>query len=533
MRWRDRIRTAVDAAVEIVSPKWALERKAYRRAGSIMAGYEGAQTTRPRSTWVGSGGSADAEILHDLVRLRERSRDLMQNSGAANAVKIAFLDNVVGTGIMPQAAVDAEALGMSPEEAAALNKTLERKFACWAKKSSADGRTSFAEQQAMVMAQVLMNGDVLALPLMLDEAHRDYSLAIELVEADRLDDPYGLSADPRYKDTTTRGGVELGKRGQPVAYWISEQHPGDATLRGAEQNRKFRRVPAYNDLGRPNVLHIYMQDRPGQSRGVPLLAPVLNAFKDLKDYCEAELIATKVAACFTAFVTSQGDALTQAQNRTTRLGTNDQEREQEIAPGAIYYLKAGETVQTATPGRPNPSFEQFVDRVYLDIGASMGLPYELLSRDFRKTNYSSHKAAFLEAHRTFQRWQSWARARFLQPCYEMFVEEVFLRGEVAMPDFYENREAVCRARWIAPAKGIIDPAKELKAVNDAIQANLLTYAEAVAMLSGADWEDVAEQRAREKRRMEELDIEPVVTGVGSAPANQGGDAPDTEDATNG
>ncbi len=47
-----------------------------------------------------------------------------------------------------------------------------------------------------------------------------------------------------------------------------------------------------------------MQDweRPGQRRGVPVLAPVIEALKQLGRYTDAELVAAVVSGLFTVFV---------------------------------------------------------------------------------------------------------------------------------------------------------------------------------------------------------------------------------------
>ena len=43
----------------------------------------------------------------------------------------------------------------------------------------------------------------------------------------------------------------------------------------------------------------------GQTRGLPFFAPVLTYFKDLAEYVEAELVAARIAACFSLFITSE------------------------------------------------------------------------------------------------------------------------------------------------------------------------------------------------------------------------------------
>ncbi|MCH5894346.1 phage portal protein, partial [Salmonella enterica] len=71
--------------------------------------------------------------------------------------------------------------------------------------------------------------------------------------------------------------------------------------------RKWERIPAYGKkTGRRNVLHV-MQDweRPGQRRGVPVLAPVIEALKQLGRYTDAELVAAVVSGLFTVFVKTE------------------------------------------------------------------------------------------------------------------------------------------------------------------------------------------------------------------------------------
>ena len=44
------------------------------------------------------------------------------------------------------------------------------------------------------------------------------------------------------------------------------------------------------------MLHCYRMDRPGQVRGVPVMAPILLALWDLEGYMEAVRVGTRAAA---------------------------------------------------------------------------------------------------------------------------------------------------------------------------------------------------------------------------------------------
>ena len=76
-------------------------------------------------------------------------------------------------------------------------------------------------------------------------------------------------------------------------------------------------VPAYGaQTGRRNAIHLFERRRPGQSRGVPYLAPVIETLKQLDRYTEAEIAAAVVAGLFAVFVKSEGDGLSPLESAT-------------------------------------------------------------------------------------------------------------------------------------------------------------------------------------------------------------------------
>jgi len=82
--------------------------------------------------------------------------------------------------------------------------------------------------------------------------------------------------------------------------------------------------------------------------------------------------------------------------------------------------------------------------VLRNIAAGLNIPYELLAMDFSRTNYSSARAALLEAWRYFQGRRRWLQDYWLTPIYELWLEEAVNAGVVAAPDYYANRYAYRR-----------------------------------------------------------------------------------------
>ena len=495
-----KIGRSFDRMIGIFNPKALYKREAYRQAISALTAYKGAERSRLYANWLASSGSADSDLLNELKVLRERSRDLNRNDAHASGITNTITTNTVGTGIVPQSRINAKNIGIEDqdqiEELQILQEDIWEK---WTPFADVQNRMDFYEIQALVDRQILESGEALIMPVMLVDKNRPYSLALDVIEPDRLEAPFGKANDPRI-----RGGVQLGERGEPTGYFIRESHPGDIRVRPGISGNIFRFIPAFSPSGRKNVFHLYPVLRPGQSRGVPFFAPVMNYFKNLADYMEAELVAARIAACFAIFVKKE-DAYGAALSRAPL--TNDKgQRIESMEPGIIEYLNPGEDIASFNPNRPGGSFEPFVDRMLRAICAALNLPYELVAKDFSKTNYSSARASLLEARRYFKCRQIWLTRKLCQPVWELLMEEAYLRNEFPIQNFYENQKDYCRARWIPPGWPWVDPMKEAESSELAVQIGVSTLADENAA-QGKDWEETLEQRAREAKKIKELEEE--------------------------
>src|SRR5690606_4055785 len=124
-----------------------------------------------------------------------------------------------------------------------------------------------------------------------------YDLRVRLIEADRCCDP-----QPADKNKDIKGGVEVDKNGEIVAFHFVNRHP----LSNGLSKREWKRVEAFGKTtGRRNVIHLMESERPEQRRGVPILAPVIESLKQLGRYTEAELMAAVVSGMFTVFIKSE------------------------------------------------------------------------------------------------------------------------------------------------------------------------------------------------------------------------------------
>ena len=386
-----------------------------------------------------------------------------------------------------------------------------------------------------------MNGEGLALPLWLDRSASPARTCLQVIEPDRLANPFMEPDSERL-----RGGIEIDPYGAPIAYHIRKMHPGDRFwLMGAGFDTDTERIPAFTPWGRRRVIHVHDRERAGQTRGKPGLASVLRQFKVLGDYTNAELKAAVVNA-MVAMVTESSigqeglvellsgspDAMKAYQDGLASRGRASVD----FNAGMIIPLALGEKLNSFTPGRPSTSFEPFTLALFRHVAAGLNIPYELLLKDFSKTNYSSARAALLEGWRFFKGRRKWLSTYWAQPVYELWLEEMVETGRIVAPDFQAKRGLYCRAKWVGDGRGWIDPLKEAQAVEKRLSVAVSTLEDEAAE-QGADWEEVLEQRAREQRRAEALGITlPWMTGadtvterVDTGAAGDGGDpAPDGE-----
>lgn len=434
-----------------------------------------------------------------------RVQDLAANDALATSIVDSMALNVAGTGLQPQATPKDKILSWNEEQVKNFETQAEWAWSLWARQCSTTGLPFWAVQFLSARSMVLY-GEYFRQPVLVDSPGRRLSLALHCVHPARIYTP-----SDKESDLSVRDGVECTPKGVPVAYWVENAADPNASPEGRSSG-DFARIPA--QVGHwPGMLHGMLTREEEQHRGVSLLAPATKGFRDLGDYLDYELVGAIIAASFPVFIEEPllGDFPGQ------ELGVADAEPVyQEVAPGQLLHGRPGQKPHILGHNRPGNSFPAFVERVIRMIGASCGLPYEVVSKDFSKTNYSSARAALLEAWRVYQFHQKWLVEQLCRPCWEMVIEEAWLRGLIELPagtDFYAQREALTACIWLPPRRGHVDPVKEAASQALGLKLGILTLEEIVAE-QGGDWKAKLEQRKREVDYLRELGLE--ADGAGGA-----------------
>ena len=499
---------AIDRMVAYFNPEAGRDRVHARMQIDAAQAFTGASRSRPAMReWRTSKGSADDDVNPELETLRSRSRDLERNNPIAHGALKTKTTYVIGTGLRPEPSIDADYLGLTSEQAEALQAKIAREFELVAGSPEGDAsrRKTFYQKQSELYHSALTNGDSFLLLPFFERGAWPYHTRFRSVEADRVTNP-----NNKRDSETLSGGFELDDNGATAAIHILQ---GAASRRFFRSKAQWQRVPLYRDDGARNVLvHANHSMRAGQTRGVPDLSPVIEVIKQAGRYIDAELMASVISSKFTVFIKSDragggGDAYAPGGGGGALDDDGDEDdddtpRDLRLGDGLVSELEEGESIETANPGRPNAQFDPFVTALWRQIGGALGIPFEILLKHFT-ASYSASRAALLQ----FASYILVDRADFVvdvcQPYYEAIIAEAVARGRLHMPGFFKDpmvRRAYCRALWHGPVMGEIDELKAANAAEKRLNIGISTHERESRRLIGESWGQMNEQRRIEERR---------------------------------
>lgn len=481
--------------------------------------------------WTGYELGSESAAVVERVRIQRRASDLAANDWAAEAVLGTITHHSVGTGLRPAPQIPHELLGISREEAAQLNSRFAWLFHSWSKTADATGRFSFADLQFLGLRSMLTMGEMLHLPVMLSEKETKalglkFSFALQAVSPLRLRTPSAMSNDADVKD-----GIRFSATGRPLEYYLLSPKTSSSMCSQYDSGAEFSTVKA-RLAHRPGIFHLFAPKDDEQIRGVSIFANSANLFRHLDDALAYELVAQVIASKFAVFI--EKDEMENPYGVRLEQKEDDPKPRyyQDVDGVEIVYGNANEKPHLLKNERPSSNFNTFVEQVFRAISASAGMPDIVVSKKYERTNYSSARAAQNEAWRVFRWYRQFFGEKYAQKCYEMMLEEAYLRGYFQLPagapDFYEAFELWTSCAWHGPARGYMDPTKEIQAKLMAIEGFLETRAEAMAE-DGRDFEDEFPQFLREREMMQQLVSSSSALGGDAGPSGRRPAASDDED----
>ncbi len=465
------------------------------------ASFKASETNRLNSHWSTWRGDINTILRSELRTLRNRSRWLIYNNPHAGSALSTMINYVIGTGMMPQAAVR-QVLSVTIDgkkrneivEMSNWNDYMDDLFELWAQNvdmnCTADDPCTFQAQQAMVLRRWFEDGEC----FIRTRAVKSWEVipfASEILLPEWLDESI-----TEYNGNDVFMGIEIDKFGRKLAYHFMSAD-GDGTLTAG---RKTVRVPA------SDMIHLYVRHQPRQLRGVPPLVASMDRFFHLDEYSEYELIGAKIAACFGAFITTPaGDS-----GDVTTLGNKTDVTDADgnvlttVEPGIIGKLPPGYGVQFAQPQKPGTTFGMFTEyhQRAIAAGVEFGLSYEAMTRDTSKSSYSGGRLSQLMDFQTFRSIQTLIGSQYVRIMYNRLLDAAVSSGAVSAPGYFLpspgrkfwQRMEVLTSGW----PWGINPLQEVNASRESMKAGITTLADECSYL-GRSWK----QQLRLKHKIDQ------------------------------
>ena len=431
----------IDRLVGFINPRAGLLRTVARE--QLSRAYEGASRRdgwKPRR----AGASANTDHNGDATELRARARSLVQNVPYVARAIEALVSSTIGTGISPRS--------LAPEAEA---KRIDALWEQWTHVADADGLGNFYSLQARAYRAMEIDGEVLI--RIRPRSPQDglpVPLQLQLLEIDWLDSAKCGTIQGR----SIVNGVEYDGLGRVSAYWLFDRHPGE--LIGTLRKAASRPVPA------SRIIHLYRPDRPGQGRGFSRLSPVIARIRDVQLYEDAEISRKNLESRLS--VIASGDLAQMAappvDGETAAAGDLGQ-----LGSGGITSVPAGMNLTVIEP-KAAPGYTDYIVQQHHIIAAGIGVPYESMTGDMTKVNFSSARIRRIDFKRDVEQVQ-WL---LLVPQLCNRVRAAFMEAALLAGVLQRAEPAV---DWSTPKWEYVNPAQDVKADADEIAAGLSSFSE--------------------------------------------------------
>ena len=141
-----------------------------------------------------------------------------------------------------------------------------------------------------------------------------------------------------------------------------------------------------------------------------------------------------------------------------------------LEPGAVEDLPPGWDIDFASPPQPEDD-ESFTKGILRAVASDYGIPYDVLTGDLSEVNFSSARMGFQEFSRNIETWRWQLLApQFLVPLVGWYLDAEAIGGFNGRPE---------QPLWTAPSRQVVDPAREIPALRDAVRAGFMSLPQAI------------------------------------------------------
>ena len=330
------------------------------------------------------------------------------------------------------------------------------------------------------MQRVLVDGEFIARKR---RGRGDHGLQLQMIDAELLDHTLNRRAGTAQNEI--RMGIEMDAMGKPITYYFLPEAPPQWTGTSALSS-KHTGVPA------DQIVHLFIQERPGQSRGVTWLAPTGLRARMLDKIEEAVTIGWRMGASKMGFFKAN-------ENYSAPVDTDGKPVEmfgnvpQSTEPGEFWELPEGLDFQQFDPGYPDASFEEVKKSIIREFASGFGVSYPELGNDFSGVSYSAGQIGVQSDISFWSDLQQFWVDGFEEPVFLEWLPLAITIGALELPaSKIKKFKAV---KFQPPRRKHIDPLKTHNAQRVALGDMSRSIFDITAE-NGADFEDIVDDTRR-------------------------------------
>jgi len=456
----DRLGRGIDALIRPIAPRWALQRAKYRFAYDAIDGH---RTRKKRSS---GGGTGDNQLTErDRQQLAEIQREMMQNNPLVKGLLKTERDGVIGSTVKVRAATADDGW----------NKTADAIWKEEMEEGPCDVTRRYNINQYRRMNYLAYRRDGDSFTLFTEDG-------LQGIEGEQVGTPHAKKSE----HIQIAGGVAFDKsNNRLLGYYI-----------GTPSEYGFIKAETYRRYKADDVHMMFDPERYSQARGEPALAASTVFIDHLSGYIEAELVAARVNACFSMFVSRKDEFADEPAGYTGGVSSSgydeDGERLEKMEPGRIMYGDLNETATGIGQQRPGDLFDPFTLRMLGFIGRPLNIPLMLITLDFSGATFMNARIAYQKVQESWIAEQDNRVKPLERRTWRWKMAQAIARGELSAREDAFKCTVRCK-RW-----PYVDPFKEAKA-DEVELANGTTNRMIICERKGDDYEEVDEQLQKENK----------------------------------
>ena len=300
-------------------------------------------------------------------------------------------------------------------------------------------------------------------------------LDISVYEADQIASPWTTPTTDRLIDD----GIRVDEHTNELSVYVLDNHPGDNF--GSSLVDTGQWYPA------SEVLHLFREERPRQTRGIPRATSALQTLPIMRRQELATLYSAETAANFALFLKSNSPSLSPTASPADFA-------EIEITRNMLTTLPSGWDIGQVEPKQPGPLYEMFQRQALTSFSRCTNMPYALAAGTSRDSNFSSLRGDMKNVWEPEVKVeQDEIECRFIEPILSWFLEAlVFVPGALdGAPPISEIKRM-----WHWPPLPELDALNAAKAAQIRLETGQSTPTKEYA-LKGEDWESESSRAAED------------------------------------